>query len=222
MVCKWVANLFDQQVQAGRVRAEQVSAVQAEVSSLMDFYPYPYPYPKPKPKLNPNSNPNPNPNQVSSLMDVYHKTRAMQVRRSKWARITYCFPAMRLITYYSPYCYLTCTRTYYVYLTVTSLLPYCYLTITLLSPYSLTHSLTHCLPHNAARADARVALVLHVLLRLRLGLHRLPRHRRQGAARCARLFRKTAPPAEYGCYRAAACRARVPPSRKGQCGSEGL
>ena len=36
MVCKWVANLFDQQVQAGRVRAEQVSAVQAEVSSLMD------------------------------------------------------------------------------------------------------------------------------------------------------------------------------------------
>jgi len=38
MVCKWVANLFDQQVQAGRVRAEQVSAVQAEVSSLMDVY----------------------------------------------------------------------------------------------------------------------------------------------------------------------------------------
>ena len=38
MVCKWVANLFDLQVQAGRIRAEQVSAVQAEVSSLMDVY----------------------------------------------------------------------------------------------------------------------------------------------------------------------------------------
>ena len=51
MVCKWVAKLFDQQVQAGRVRAEQVSAVQAEVSILVDFLPYPCP--------NPNPNPNP-------------------------------------------------------------------------------------------------------------------------------------------------------------------
>ena len=56
MVCKWVAKLFDQQVQAGRVRAEQVSAVQAEVSSLMD-----HPYPNSNPNPNPNSNPNPNP-----------------------------------------------------------------------------------------------------------------------------------------------------------------
>ena len=38
MVCKWVANLFDLQLQAGRVRAEQVSAVQAEVRFLMDVY----------------------------------------------------------------------------------------------------------------------------------------------------------------------------------------
>ena len=38
MVSKWVAKLFDLQVQAGRIRAEQVSAVQAEVGALMDVY----------------------------------------------------------------------------------------------------------------------------------------------------------------------------------------
>ena len=81
MVCKWVAKLFDQQVQAGRVRAEQVSAVQAEVSILVDFLPYPCPNPNPNPNPNPPTPTRPRPpNQVSSLMDVYHKTRAMQVR----------------------------------------------------------------------------------------------------------------------------------------------
>ena len=60
MVCKWVANLFDLQVQAGRIRAEQVSAVQAE---------------------------------VSSLMDVYHKTRAVQLSPMPGQpRISHCSP----------------------------------------------------------------------------------------------------------------------------------
>jgi len=67
MVCKWIANLFDQQVQAGRVRAEQVSAVQAE---------------------------------VSALMDVYHKMRAMQLAPmpASVSSFTYCFVCVWVYT----------------------------------------------------------------------------------------------------------------------------
>lgn len=38
MICKWMANLFDQQILASRVSAEQVSAVQTEIGSIMDTY----------------------------------------------------------------------------------------------------------------------------------------------------------------------------------------
>jgi predicted membrane chloride channel (bestrophin family) len=38
MCGKWVANLFHQQAQAGRIRAEQVSAVQVEISALMEAH----------------------------------------------------------------------------------------------------------------------------------------------------------------------------------------
>eukprot|EP00908_Phaeocystis_cordata_P006915 Transcript_17561.p2 GENE.Transcript_17561~~Transcript_17561.p2 ORF type:complete len:342 (+),score=172.54 Transcript_17561:80-1105(+) len=38
MICKWMANLFDQQILASRVSAEQVSAVQTEIGSVMDTY----------------------------------------------------------------------------------------------------------------------------------------------------------------------------------------
>lgn len=38
MICKWIANIFDQQILASRVSAEQISAVQTEISCIMDVY----------------------------------------------------------------------------------------------------------------------------------------------------------------------------------------